>query len=286
MIIGITGNSGSGKTSICETLEKKYNITIIDADEIVAELSMPQKQYYKEIVKNFGSDILLDNGEINKPELANIIFTDVSKREILNSLTFKYIVDEIKRKVNLNETETIIIDAPLLIESKLNTMCDIVISVIADQDVKIKRICERDNIDEKSALNRIKSQPAKDFYIKNSDYVIINNNNSNLEEQVKSIIELIESRIIKSTETVVIQEGEVKVLQFKKLLEHKELVHAFTLKPLDFGSNNTYEKIKEEADNNYKAICKLLNIDSKNIIRPYQTHTNNIKEVNEEVRSI
>lgn len=286
MIIGITGNSGSGKTSICETLEKKYNITIIDADEIVAELSMPQKQYFKEIVKNFGEDILLDNGQINKPKLASIIFSDASQRELLNSLTYKYVVEEIKKQVKENGNKITIIDAPLLIESKLNQICDIVISVIADEDVKIKRICKRDNIDKDIALTRIKAQPENDFYIKNSDYVIINNDNSNLGEQAKTIIELIEGKMIKSPDTIIIQDGDLRILQFKKLLEYKELVHAFTLKPLDFGSNDTYQKIKEEADSNYKSICKLLNIDSQNIIRPYQTHTNNIKEVNEDVRSI
>lgn len=286
MIIGITGPSGAGKTSISKLLKQKLSADIINADEIVKEMSVSGTEYFKEIVKTFGEDILLENGEINKTKLANIIFSDASQRELLNSLTYKYVVEEIKKQVKENEDKTIIIDAPLLIESKLNEICNIVISVIADEDVKLRRICARDDIDENSALNRIKSQPKNDFYIKNSEYVIINNDKSNLEKQTKGIIELIESKMVKSPETVVIQDGELKILQFKKLLEYKELVHAFTLKPLDFGSNNTYKKIKSEADNNYKSICELLNMDSKNIIRPFQTHTNKIKEVNEESRNI
>lgn len=164
---------------------------IIDADEIVREMSTAGTIYYKEIVKAFDQDILLKNGEINKSRLASIIFGDKGKREILNSLTFKYIVDEIKKRANLSKNEIVIIDAPLLIESKLNEICDIVIAVIADKETKLKRICARDNIDKKTALNRIKAQPEDDFYIKNSDLVIINNNNSNLEEQAKKIIEFI-----------------------------------------------------------------------------------------------
>lgn len=249
-------------------------------------MSMSGTIYFKAIVKTFGENILLDNGEINKPKLANIIFSDASQRELLNSLTYKYVVEEIKKQVEESEDKITIIDAPLLIESKLNQICDIVISVIADEDMKIKRICRRDNIDENVALNRLKAQPENNFYIKNSDYVIINNDNSNLEEQAKGIIELIEGEMIKSIETVVIQDCCLRILQFKKLLDYKELVHAFTLKPLDFGSNDTYQKIKDEADNNYKSVCELLNIDSKNIIRPFQTHTNKIKEVNEESRNI
>lgn len=286
MIIGITGNSGSGKTSISKLLKTQIGAKIIDADEIVKELSMPQKEYFKEIVKIFGENILLETGEINKPKLANIIFTDINKREELNTLTYKYVVNKIKDLVKKTNEEIKIIDAPLLIESKLNEICDIVVSVIANEDVKIKRICKRDNVDENIAFNRIKSQPENDFYIKNSDYVIINNTDSELEKQIKDIIELLESKVIKTNETVIIQNGESRILQFKKLLEYKELVHAFTLKPLDFGSNDTYEKIKNKADNNYKLVCELLNIDSKNVIRPFQTHTNNIKVVNEETRNI
>lgn len=249
-------------------------------------MSMPGTIYFEEIVNAFGEDILLENGKINKPKLADIIFKNSEKRDILNSLTFKYIVEEIKARANLSKCKTVIIDAPLLVESKLNEICDIVISIIADEDIKLKRICKRDNIDENAALNRIKAQPKNEFYIKNSNLVIINNNESNLEKQVLGIKELIYSETIKSQEIVIIQNEDLRIMQFKRLLEYSNLSHAFTIKPLDFGSNDTYKEIKEEADNNYKSICELLKLDSKNVIRPYQTHTSNVKEVKEESRNI
>jgi len=296
MIIGITGNSGSGKTSISKlfgTVPMRQNVAkgthlyadIINADEIVKEMSMPGAVYYKEIINAFGEGILLDNGEINKPKLADIIFKNSEKRDVLNLLTFKYIVDEIKTRASSSESKTVIIDAPLLIESKLNEICDIVISVIADEDVKLKRICMRDNIDENTALNRINAQPKNEFYIKNSNLVIINNN-SNLEEQVQGIKDLINSELLKNQEIVIIQNEELRVMQFKKLLEFNDILHAFTLKPIDIKNSNEYEENKEEVDNNYKLICELLKLDIKNIIRPYQAHTNNIKEVNEEMRNV
>lgn len=285
MIIGITGNSGSGKTSISKLLKKELGANIINADEIVKEMSMPGAVYYNEIIKVFGEDIILDNGEINKPRLADIIFKSNEKRDVLNFLTFKYIVDEIKIRANSSKNETVIIDAPLLIESKLNEICDIVISVIADKDIKLKRICARDDIDENTALNRINAQPKNEFYIKKSNLVIINNN-FDLQKQVEEIKELINSELLENEEIVIIQNENLKVMQFKKLLEFDNLVHAFTLKPIDIKNSNEYEENKEQIDNNLKLICKLLNLNIKNIIRPYQTHTNNIKEVNEEMRNV
>lgn len=292
MIIGITGSSGSGKTSISGTVHMRQNVAkvtdldtyIIDADEVVKEMSMPGQLYFKEIVKAFGQDILLKNGEIDKAKLASIIFTDNEKREVLNSLTFQYVVEEISKRVNLIENKTVIIDAPLLIESKLNEICDIVISVVADEDIKIKRICMRDNIDEDTAKKRINAQPKNDFYIKNSNLVIVNNEGYKLEKIVEDIKEIIESEIIKNNEIVIIQDCKSRVLQFKRLLEYSDILsHAFTLKPLDFGSNDTYRENKKEADGNYKSVCDLLKLDSKNIVRPYQTHTNNVKDITEEI---
>lgn len=295
MIIGITGNSGSGKTAISKllgTVPVRQNVAkgthldtyIIDADEVVKEMSMPGEVYFKEIVKEFGQDILLANGEIDKSKLANIIFTDNEKRENLNSLTFKYVVEEISKKVNLSKNKTVIIDAPLLIESKLNEICDIVISVIAYEEIKVKRICLRDNMDEYTAKNRINAQPNNDFYIKNSNLVIINNDGYNLEKIVEDIKEIIESEIITNKEVVIIQDGKSRILQFKRLLKYSNVLsHAFTLKPLNFGSNDTYRENREEADANYKSVCELLKLDSDNIVRPYQTHTNNVKDITEEI---
>lgn len=282
MIIGITGNSGSGKTTIGKLLKEDYDAEIIDADEVVKEMSMPGETYFKEIVKKFGKDILLQNGEIDKPQLAKIIFTNSKKRDIINCLTFKYVVEEIGKRANSSKNKTIIIDAPLLIESGLNKICNIVVSVIADKDTKLKRICIRDGIDINSAIDRINSQPDDHFYIINSNIVVINNSESNLEKQVINLKELLESEMVKHKENVIIQNQNLRILQFKELLKYKNITHAFTLKPLDFGSNDTYGKEKAKFDKNYEDVCKLLKLNSKNIVRPYQTHTNNVVKVNNE----
>ncbi len=87
-----------------------------------------------------------------------------------------------------------------------------------------------------------------------------------------------------SNENVVyVNKNGIEYLQFRRLLEYSDIItHCFTLKPLDFGDNSSYETKKDIVNNNYKLICNELNIDYKNIVRPYQTHTNVVKEINEE----
>lgn len=88
-----------------------------------------------------------------------------------------------------------------------------------------------------------------------------------------------------SNENIIhIKKNEMEYIQFRKLLEYEDiLTHCFTLKPLDFGDNSNYEVKKDLVTNNYKLICKELDVNYKNIVRPYQTHTNNVAEVKENV---
>lgn len=184
MIIGITGSSGSGKTTFSSILAQKLNYKLINADEIVKKLYNKDEEYYKEIVKTFGKDILNEQQEIIREKLAEIIFNNEAERAKINVLTFKYVVEEIKKQVENNS----IIDAPLLFESNLNTICDVTIAVIADERVKIERIINRDNIKEEKAKERLSAQPKDEFYIKNAEYIIYNNEDSKIEENIQDII--------------------------------------------------------------------------------------------------
>ncbi len=190
MIIGITGSSGSGKSTISKILAQKYNAKIIDADEIARRLSMENSKYINEIVSKFGKDIVDEAGNLNRKQLAEIIYSDKNKREVLNNCTFKYIVSKIKTEIqNTINRDFIIIDAPLLFESKLNEVCDMVIGVIAKRKVQIDRIMKRDNINSEHAEKRIQSQKNNDFYIQKCDKIIENNGDINI---VKKEIENLE----------------------------------------------------------------------------------------------
>lgn len=188
-IIGVTGSSGSGKTTLCNILKDKYKAEVINADMVAKELTQKPTMYLNCIIDYFGTNIIYKSGSLNRKKLANIIYDDVDKREELNKLTFLYVVDEIKKKINgLNTKKLIVIDAPLLFESNLNQICDFVICIISDNETKLKRICKRDNIDIEIAIKRLTAQKQDEFYKENSDYIIDNNNEiKDMEKQLEKI---------------------------------------------------------------------------------------------------
>ncbi len=174
-VIGVTGTSGVGKTTVCEILNKKFNAYIIDADEVARELSKKGNMYLQVIAEYFGQDILDSDGNLKRKELACIIYNNKEKREALNSITFKFVVEEIKRRIDLaKESKLIVIDAALLFESKLNENCDIVLGIIADETQKVERICTRDNITEEMAKKRIAVQIQEEELLQKADYIIKN----------------------------------------------------------------------------------------------------------------
>lgn len=188
-IIGVAGNSGAGKTTVCNILKEKYAAHIIDADEIAKKLSKKGTMYLQSIVEYFGHDIIDNRGELKRKELANLIYENEEKRNGLNELTFNYVVREIKNNINkLKDKELIVIDAPLLFESNLDQVCDLVIGVIAKDESKIERICNRDNIDEDLAKKRLNIQKNNEYIKEKADYIIYNDASiKELEKEIEKI---------------------------------------------------------------------------------------------------
>lgn len=193
MIIGITGSSGAGKSTVCEILQNEYGVKVINADKIAKQLSKKGTKYLSEIVKQFGKEILLENGEMNRPKLAQIIYSNNEKREKLNSCTLKYIKEEIQKEIqkanNSKEYKFIVIDAPLLFEAELEKLCKFVIAVISEnKNLQVQRIVKRDGITEEQAEARLNAQKSNDFYTSKSKFVIVNDGElKEVEKQIKKI---------------------------------------------------------------------------------------------------
>ena len=179
-IIGLTGNSGSGKSSVCGILSE-YGGYIIDSDKIAHENMRKGSKAYNEIKEAFGNEILTGSGEIDRKKLGKKVFSDSRELKILNEISLKYIlrkisdeIDDISKKTD--KYKFIVIDAPLLIETGLNYISDEVWAVCADESVLLDRIIKRDKVDFEYAKNRLKNQRPQKELISLADVVIENGN--------------------------------------------------------------------------------------------------------------
>lgn len=178
-VIGLTGPSGSGKGKIAEILSE-YGIQHINADSVYHNILIPPSPCLDELVETFGYKILNAGGQLDRRALGAIVFGDENKQKLerLNSITHKYVCARIRQIIRYFESmdrKACVIDAPLLLESGLDRDCDFVISVLADAELRSRRISQRDDISLEAANLRIRSQKSDSFYIDGADIVIYNN---------------------------------------------------------------------------------------------------------------
>lgn len=190
-VIGITGNSGSGKTTATKILKRLCDAEVIDADKVVRELSVPGTKYLDAIKEKFGESVFLEDGTLNRKALAEKIYNSKEDLEVLNGLTFKYVVEEIKFRIEESKSEIIVLDAPLLFESGLDENCTVVIGLTAPFELKVERIVKRDGITEETAYSRINIQAKDEFYLNKADVVIENNNQDELEDKLKEALRIL-----------------------------------------------------------------------------------------------
>lgn len=190
-VFGLTGSIASGKSTVSNFL-KECNIPIVDADIIAKEVVEKGQPAYKKIIEAFGPDIVLQNGEINRPLLGSIIFNDKEKRLQLNSIVHPEV-----RRVMLEQTNTylangepiVIMDIPLLYEGNLVHLVEKVIVVTVNEETQLSRLMNRNHLTREEAVSRISSQiPVKEKEEK-ADFVI--DNNGNLEDTKQQVMDLL-----------------------------------------------------------------------------------------------
>jgi dephospho-CoA kinase len=189
--IGLTGGIASGKSTVSSMLIE-LGFPVIDADQIAREAVKPGEEPYKKIVETFGREILLENGEINRPKLGSIIFHDQEKRDLLNKIVHPFVRRRmIEQKEALFEKgeKAVILDIPLLFESKLTHLVDKTILVYVDADVQLERLMRRNDLTENEAKARIASQMPLVQKVPLADAVI--NNNGTIEETRKQLIHVL-----------------------------------------------------------------------------------------------
>ncbi len=177
LLIGLTGPSGSGKSRVAEIFSR-FGLPILNADEIYHRLLVPPSPCLEELVRRFGAGILTAEGTLDRRALANIVFSDPASLADLNKIAHRYVMEEITRQTELlrrDGTRAAILDAPQLFEAGANRLCGVIVSVLADKNLRLERILQRDGIDRDAAIRRIAAQKSDEFFRTHSDYVIENN---------------------------------------------------------------------------------------------------------------
>ena len=183
-VIGLCGGSGSGKGAVADIFAS-FNIPSIDADRVYHEITSHKGRCLDELVSEFGTGIIC-GGALDRRALRDIVFagdTSQQKQKKLNSITHKYVLDEIRHRIEGYRSSGypgVIVDAPLLFESGFNTECDLTISVLADTNLRIARIMIRDSIDFDTAYNRVKLQKSDAWLVANTDFSIKNDGDFDL----------------------------------------------------------------------------------------------------------
>ena len=180
MIIGVTGGSGTGKSSLAALL----GYEVIDADRVYHELLAENKDLKAELIGCFGT--------CERKEMASIVFSDKSKLEELNSITFKYILAAIESRIP--QKGDVVIDASVLFELGLGEKCDFTIAVLARNDLRINRIMERDGISREKAEMRVNAQKPDEYFIKSADHVV-HNNGEDMAKTARKLKDMISEQI-------------------------------------------------------------------------------------------
>lgn len=189
-VIGLTGNSGSGKGYVCDLLAEK-GIKSIDTDRIVHELYKNTNECTLRLREIFGEGVFKSNGEVDRQKLGQLVFADRDALDRLNKTVHFYVeraVCSILDRLQTSGEQIAVIDAPMLFESCLDKKCDVTVAVIASQETLIERIISRDKISSDRAIARLANQHDAEFFRKNCNFVIINDKDSDIRLSVDQLI--------------------------------------------------------------------------------------------------
>ena len=172
-IVGLTGPTGSGKTTACRIAEDN-GFYVVNCDK-TARKATENEECLSQLCSVFGEDIIKSDGTLDRAALAEKAFATPEKTELLNKTIFPFITKLIETEINSSDRGKILLDAPTLFESGADSLCDAIIVVTADLDLRLHRIMKRDSIGREAAMLRINAGKTDDFYKTKVEHIIYNN---------------------------------------------------------------------------------------------------------------
>ena len=175
VVVGLTGGIGSGKSTVAKRLSD-HGAIVVEGDKIAREIVQPGEPALSELSEEFGSDILMSDGSLDRKELARRAFVSEDRTKALNAIMHPRIHERAYELFRASADASIVVfDMPLLIENNLDRMCGLVVVVTADEDTRVQRLVAHRGFDEDNARQRIRAQlsdtdraPSADVIVDNS----------------------------------------------------------------------------------------------------------------------
>lgn len=193
MIIGITGGTGCGKTTLLKVIGEQGGL-ILDCDAIYHELLARDSALLSTVEARFPGTV--EKGMLQRKKLGTIVFSDKNALADLNKITHGAIRAEVRRRL-AEAPKLAAIDAIALFESGLAALCDITVAVTAPEEIRVRRLMQRDGISQEYARNRIAAQHKEEWFREHCDYVL-ENNGTEVQFQDKCLAFLHKSGIIEA----------------------------------------------------------------------------------------
>src|SRR6476469_7736807 len=175
LTVGLTGSIAVGKSYVCQTL-RDAGFPVLDADITAREVVAAGTPGLASVVSEFGSEILLSNGEMDRSKVASIVFSDPENLKLLNSIIHPLVFEAqdkwLREQEAVSPNDVAIVDAALMIESGGYKRFDQLIVVWCEPDIQLRRLIARDGFDEAAAISRIASQMPQDEKKRFADYLI------------------------------------------------------------------------------------------------------------------
>ena len=188
-IFGITGTTGSGKTSVLEAFRRKGAL-LLDCDRLYHNLLENSEGMLRELEDRFPD--AFEKGRLVRKKLASIVYHNEATLADLNAITHRYVCEDVKRQLRahaMSGGQVAVIDAVELISSGLGALCDCTIAVLAPEAERMKRIMVRDGLTEEQALERIRAQKNDAYYRENCTYTVLNDGTvEQLSEKINQIM--------------------------------------------------------------------------------------------------
>lgn len=183
--VGVTGGIGSGKSVVCRMLEER-GAQVYNSDQRAKELMATDQTIRQRLTERFGAEVFAA-GELNRAYLAERVFADEQELAALNAIVHPCVLSDFEQWADKQHSEYVVIESAILFEAGIDKIVDVVVAVMAPEDLRIERTIERDGLSREQVEERMRNQLSDDERCTRSKYAVVNIDLDELEEDVEQL---------------------------------------------------------------------------------------------------